>query len=152
MDLELPHSCQIWKESLKRFDLKGKFIPPLAEAVTNCIRKTKKKRSLESEYRYLSHYRNSVKYCFPQHFTEIRQSGNWRCWVMATNKYLIWWPSAILNFKKCHIWSRLGYGISYVLLCIKIHQNRMRFEICRFNDFQDGGRTPCRIFKRLTLL
>ena len=80
MDLELPHSCQIWKESLKRFDLKGKFIPPLAEAVTNCIRKTKKKRSLESEYRYLSHdYRNSVKYCFPQHFTEIRQSGNWRC-------------------------------------------------------------------------
>jgi len=42
MDLELPHSCQIWKESLKRFDLKGKFIPPLAEAVTNCIRKTKK--------------------------------------------------------------------------------------------------------------
>jgi len=41
-----------------------------------------------------------------------------------------------------------------VLFCIKFHQNRMIFfvEICRFNDFQDGGRPSILNFQNLDFM
>jgi len=43
---------------------------------------------------------------------------------MAEKWFSIRRPSAISNFKKCHIWSRDCHGVPNLLLCTKFHQNR----------------------------
>jgi len=45
-----------------------------------------------------------------------------------------------------------GYRVLNVLFCIKCHQNRMLVEICRFNDFQDGGRPSILNFRNLEFM
>ena len=47
-----------------------------------------------------------------------------------------------------------GYRVLNVLFCIKFHQNRMIFfvDICRFNDFQDGGRRYILNFRNLEFM
>jgi len=60
--------------------------------------------------------------------------------------------AAILHFTNFNFWSRDCYRVQYLLLCTKLHQiGRFFAEICRFNDFQNGGRPTSWILKICSL-
>ena len=83
------------------------------------------------ERRYVSHYRNSEKNCFPtQNCTEIGQLAA-ELWSKTIFK---WRPSAILNFKKFLIWSRDCRRVLILHLFTKFYQNRVIF-LLKYGDF-----------------
>ena len=89
------------------------------------IRKTKKKIEKYVLWNGGICHRNSVKNCFlTQNFTEIGQSG---AELWQKKRFLKWGPSAILNFKKFHIWSYECNLVPNMHLCTKFHRNRMIF-------------------------
>ena len=128
-----------------RDDMKG-----TARQSPNCIRK-QKIRSVDG--RYLPHYRNSVKNCFPTHnFTETGQS--------AAKLWPKWRPSAILNYKNFHIWSRDCHWVPNLYLCtvpnlikiiwIFIEVAILRFVIWRPSDILNF-RGECRTCYRTSM-
>ena len=61
------------------------------------------------------------------HHTKFHWNRAIRCWVMAKRRFSIWQPSAILNLKKNHSWSRDCYRVPNMHLGTKFCPNQMIF-------------------------
>ena len=83
-------------------------------------------------------------------FAQNRKIGRW---VMAKKAIFNMAAAAMSNFKNFNFWSRSCHRVRYLQWCTKFHQNLTFFftEIRRFNDFQNGGRPPCWILKKIAV-
>ena len=71
-----------------------------------------------------------------------------RSMIMAKKPILKMAAAAILNFKNFNCWSRGCHRVQYLMQYTKFNKIGQFFtEICRFNDFQNGGRPPYWILK-----